>query len=319
MKSLLLSLTILLLVTSAIAQIEDLTRDTKFFEKQKTEYQRWLDHAGFGSVLKVHAIEVEPQQLSLYLAFPYEDVDSILVAWQELKTAFEKKRPITLEQELFYKMVHMMEIRQALASVQIYDTYDLRKEPLFSRAIYFEKDSVKVEASNPKSKIREIIIKLEDFKEMKKMSVEAFQKQFDRQTVYDKIYQYSKQKYERKTCDQRYPKLRLLENGDVLRFEINDLCREVLEDEANPRLCQILRGFGYDCNWVKRELLTFRVIHREEARGFGLYIEIDGKYGSGFYENVRRGGYLSMEIDFDDYLERYADQFKEEIKEILKR
>ncbi len=126
------------------AQIEDLTKDSEFFEKQKLEYQRWLDHSGLGSILQVHAIEVKPQQLSLYLAFPYEDIDSIMVAWRELKTAFEKEQALTLEQELFYKMVHLMEVRQSLANVQIYDTYDLRKEPLFSRAIYFENDSVKV-------------------------------------------------------------------------------------------------------------------------------------------------------------------------------
>lgn len=109
----------------------------------------------------------------------------------------------------------------------------------------------------------------------------------------------------------------MLESGDVLRFEITDLCREVLIDEANPLLCQILRTFGNDCNFVKRELLTFTIAHRTTAAGFNLHLEIDGKYGSGFYENVRRGGYLNMEIDFDDYLERYADQIKEEFKRVL--
>lgn len=171
--------------------------------------------------------------------------------------------------------------------------------------------------SDPKSKIREVNIKSDDFKDMKKMSVQAFQQKFDRKTVYEKIHSYAKQKYERKTCDQRNPKLRLLESEGVLRFEITDLCREVLTDEANPLLCKILRNFGYDCNWVKRELLIFTVIQRETPTGFQLHLEIDGKYGSGFYENVRRGGYLSMEIDFDDYLERYADQFKEEIRRLL--
>lgn len=319
MKALFSFIHMVLLLSSATAQIEDLTHDREFFEKQKMEYQRWLNHAGIGSTLQVYAIEVEPQRLSLYLAFPYEDLDSIMVAWQKLKTTFEKERPITLEQELFYKMVHMMEIRQSLANIQIHDTYDMRLEPLFSRSIYFEGNNVKVETSDPKSKIRELIIQPQDMSGLKKMSAETFQKQFNRQTVYDKIQQYAKQKYERKYCDQRYPKFRLLEHGDVLRFEITDLCREVLVDEANPLLCQVLSNFGYGCNWIKRELLTFKVVHREAPGGFGLYIEIDGKYGSGFYETVRRGGYLNMEIDFDDYLERYADQLKEEFKTILKQ
>lgn len=262
-------------------------------------------------------IQVKSQELSLYLAFPYQDLDSIVIAWRDLKIAFEKTHPLILEQELFYKMAHMMEVRQSVANVQIYDTYDLRKEPLFSRAIYFENDSVKVESSNPKSQTREVDIQIDDFSKMKKMSKAEFQKKFDRESVYDSIVQYATKKYEQKKCEDRSPKLRILETGTTLRFEINDLCREVLTDEANPLLCQILQKFGYDCNWAKRELLTFTIVQRPIDNGFQLSIEIDGKYGSGFYEKVRRGGYMDMEIDFKAYLERYADEFKEEIKRMI--
>lgn len=184
LRNLLLVSMLSLLLFPTFAQIEDLTKDSEFFEKQKVEYQRWLDHSGLGAILSVHAIKVEPQQLSLYLAFPYEDVDSILVAWRELKTSYEQSHPITLEQKLFYKMVAMMEVRQSLANVQIYDTYDLRKEPLFSRAIYFEQDSLRVQESNPRSKIREISIEPGDFTNMKKISTAEFQRRFGRKETY---------------------------------------------------------------------------------------------------------------------------------------
>lgn len=318
MKKLLLTLiTFSMLYYSASAQIEDLTKDSEFFQKQAQLYQRWLDHSGLGNMLHVQTIEVKPQELSLYLAFPFENIDSVSSAWKALKTAYDRTHPITLEQELFYKLVNLMEIRQSLANVQLFDTHDLRKEPLFFRGIRFVDGRVLVEESNPKSKIEEISFQPADFKNMKTWSVQDFRQKYDRQTVYNKILECARLRFERKVCDTRYPKLRLLENQDVLRFEVVNLCREVLTDEANPTLCRILRSVGFDCNWVKREMLTFEITYRETSTGFQIKIDLDGKYGSGLYETVRRGGYLSMEIDFDDYLERYSDGFREYLRQCI--
>lgn len=312
--------TCLLAFSVATAQIEDLTQDTVFFNQQKATYQRWLDHSGLGRVLHVEALKVEPDHLSLFLAFPYSDIDFIVQSWEALKREFEAERPFTLEQQLFYKMVSLMEVRQGLADVQIYDTYDLRREPLFFRGIYFEDGAVKVEESNPKSKIEEVAISPANLKGMKGMSEAQFREAFSREAVYEKVLAYAQGRYRKTSCEQRYPLVRVLENGTVLRFEVEDLCREVLTDEANPLLARILNSCcGQDYNWVKRELLSFIVTHRElpAGQGFMLTIEIDGKYGSGLYEKVRRGGYLSMEVDFDDYLERYADSFREEVKKVI--
>jgi len=303
-----------------LAQPEDLTIDIEFFNNQKETYQRWLDHSGLGKILHVETIDVKEQRLSLYLGFPYNDIDSIAQAWEALKREFETQRPITLEQQLFYKAVNLMEVRQSLVDVQIYDTYDLRKEPLFFRGIYFEDGEVKVEESNPKSKIKEVSINPANFKGMKGMSEVQFREAFNREAVYEKVLEYARNRYSKTGCDDRNPKVRVLENEEVLRFEVEDLCREVLTDEANPLLARILNSCcGQNYNWVKRELLSFIVTHRvlPDGKGFQLTIEIDGKYGSGIYEKVRRGGYLSMEVDFDDYLEGYADSFREDLKKII--
>jgi hypothetical protein len=103
----------------------------------------------------------------------------------------------------------------------------------------------------------------------------------------------------------------------TLRFEVVNLCLEVLKDEGV--VCPMMRRLGIDCNFAKRELLTFTITYTETTNGFQLNITLDGKYGSALYENVRRGGYMNMEFDFDEELDRYADQFKEELRmEILK-
>ena len=307
----------LLVLSVASAQPEDLRQDTDFFNRQKETYQRWLGRSGLGNVLKVESIDVKEQRLSIYLGFPYDDIDSIVRTWEVLKREFEAERPITLEQQLFYKAVNLMEVRQSLVDVQIYDTYDLRKEPLFFRGIYFEDGQVKVEESNPKSKVKEVRISPANINGMKGLSEAQFRQAFSRESVYERVLGYARKRYGSTGCEQRSPKVRLLENETVLRFEVEDLCREVLTDEANPLLARILNSCcGQDYNWVKRELLSFLVTHRElpGGQGFQLTIEVDGKYGSGIYEKVQRGGYLSMEVDFDDYLERYADSFREELK-----
>ena len=306
--------------TVTLAQPGGLIQDAGFFNQQKETYQRWLDHSGLGEVLHVEELKVEEDRLSLYLGFPYSDIDSIVRSWEVLKREFEMESPLSLEQQLFHKMVNLMEVRQSLADVQIYNTYDLRREPLFFRGIYFDEGRVKVEESNPRAKIREVKFAPHKLGEkMKSMSVEEFNKRYSKDAVFDLIYQYARQHFEQKRCEGRYPEVLLLENDEVLRFEAIDLCREVLTDAANPLLAKFLNTIGLDYNWVKREKLDVTIAYQELDTGFSLHIAIDGKYGSGLYSQVGRGGYYSMEIDFDEYLEVYADLFKERLRnEILK-
>jgi len=297
------------------AQVEDLRKDTAFFDRQTATYQRWLDHSGFGEVLHVKDIDVKEQRLSLYLGFQFNDIDSIVRGWELLKTDFEAAHPITLEQQLFYKATSLLEVRQSRIDVQIYDTYDLRKEPLFFRAIYFEDGEVKVEASNPKSKIRELSFDSSDFPE--RGAKGDFQKDYDARRVFELIYGYATDKYGNPNCPDRKAKVVPLERSKrTLRFEVVDLCLEVIKDEGV--LCPILRQMGFKCNWAKRELLTFTITHIETTDGFQLNIMLYGKYGPALYENVRRGGYMNMEFDFDEELDRYADRFKEEIRTVIR-
>lgn len=312
-----LALCIWTLSGSVKAQPGDLTNDLPFFEKQTKVYQKWLNRSGLNASLSVTDIDVEPKKLYLYLAFPYADTDSIVSAWRSLKTNLEQKRPLSLEQQLFYKMTHIMEVRQSMAEVHIYDTYDLRREPRFYRIIRFEQGRVTVEESNPQDVRKYLTLKPPDFSRMKETSAEAFKKTYSRQAVFDKIFQYAKSYFEEKVYNDRRPKVDPLENGDALRFEVIDLRREVLTDAANPTLCRILRTFGHDCDWVKREMLTFTISYEEQPGGFRLTIAIDGKYGSGLYSRIQRGGYIDMETDFDEYLERYADKFREKLRGIF--
>lgn len=304
---------------SAKAQPGDLTNDLPFFEKQTKVYQKWLNRSGLNASLSVTDIDVEPKKLYLYLAFPYADTDSIVSAWRNLKTSFEQERPLSLEQQLFYKMTHIMEVRQSMAEVHIYDTYDLRREPRFYRIIRFEQGRVTVEESNPQAQTTYLRLQPLDFSRMKKTSAEVFKKTYSRQAVFDKTFQYAQGYFENKVYNDRKPQVDVLENENVLRFEVMDLHPEVLTAAADPTLCRILRTLNHECDWVKREMLTFTIAYEEQVNGFKLSMAVDGKYGSGRYSSVQRGSYIDMETDFDEYLERYADSFKQELQRHLQQ
>lgn len=302
-----------------VAQREDLTKDKVFFSKQSEQYQRWLEHTGLSRGLKVRTVEVEPQQLALYLEFPTDDPDTVAAVWDRLKTDYAKLNTgLSLERALFFKTLQFMEVRQSVANVQLYDTYDTRKEPCFYRGIYVKDAQLVVDSSGCKSKKVDIYMSPGDLQGVKKPSPAEFQRKYAQDIVFDKIYQYAKQRYERQTCVNRHPSVGAPQtDGNVMRFEVTDLCKEVLKDAQNDVFCDFLNRYFKECNWIQREKLSFTFVYQAKDNGFVLKCEVEGKVGSGFYDEVGRGGYFDMEIDFDGYLEDYAKRLQSELKQVL--
>ncbi|NRB53738.1 MAG: hypothetical protein HRU41_39165 [Saprospiraceae bacterium] len=309
------SLTFILLITplSTWSQPEgDFTKDLSYFQAQAQVYQDWLDRSGFGAILEVHDLEVKPQEVALYLRTPFQDVDSIMNAWNLLKETYEADAALSLEEHLFYKMIHLMEIDQTKGNVQLYNTYDLNQEPVFFRGIYFENDQVKVAEDNPRSKIRDIAFDKEDIRIPR--AKENINGSYNSNAVFDLIYRYAEAKYQNRDCPDRKPVIEKLEkNKRVLRFEVYNLCQEVIQGQGF--ICPMLRKMGLNCNFAKRELLRFTITYTETPSGFQLQLILDGKFGSALFEKASRRGYISMEEDFDDELDRYADIFVQELGE----
>lgn len=302
------------------AQREDLTRDRDFFNKQAILYQKWLDHSGLGKTLHVKTVETDPQQVALYLAFPYEKADSVQAVWNRLKKDFDAQNTgMDLERTLFYKMLSLMELRQSVANVQIYDTYDTREEPCFFRGIFVKEGAFHVDSTGCRSKNLDIYLSPNDLRSARKPSNGAFQKQYTQQYVFDKIHQYAKQRYERTACIGRYPQVSPPQiDGSIMRFEVTDLCKEVVKNAENSTICAFLNKYVKPCNWIQREKLTFTFVYQAKENAFQLKCTLEGKVGSGYYDEVGRGGYLDMEIDFDGYLTDYANKLQYELKDILR-
>lgn len=319
MKKLSFILSLLLLFEyAAMAQIEDLTQSKAFFQQQAQEYQRWLDQSGLGTVLRVHLVDPRPQELPIYLAFRYQKIDSSIVAWRALKSKFEASQPNSLEAELFYKLVYLMEVPDSLANVQIYNTYDPAGTTLFFRGIYHDGKGVRVDSSGSMADAS-FSLQLQDFKGLAKASVEEQRARLSKGLVFQRIYRYAQQRYLSKKQTYRTPRMELRDSLEILRFDIKDLDREVLSDAEQPYWCQLIKKLGFaDCNWVRREMLAFKISYKVlPTGGFRLGITIDGKVGSGYYDKIRDNAYKPMTTDFNEYLERYAEKFRLELRNYL--
>ena len=84
------------IATPQYCQDDDLTADKAFFEAESKVYQKWLEYAGMGNVLKVHSVEVTPDELSLYLGFHTTDISEIISSWNRLQKDFEDQEKALL-------------------------------------------------------------------------------------------------------------------------------------------------------------------------------------------------------------------------------
>ena len=317
-NSLLIFLLILTVVGQSFAQ-ENILKDSSFFHRTALiDYQEWLDSSGLGKLLKVETITVDSNSLSLYLGFHTENTDTIINTWEKLKISYDDYYPDSLEEGLFYKMPHLMEIPDSQCIIQIYDTYDLSVQPCFFKVIYFEDGELRTESSGCRDPIdREMELNIGELTNGKKVSEQEIAKALNRDMVYQKIIDHAKEYYKSINTDNIPAEVNVLEKRKKLRFEVINLRREVLTDEANPLLAEILTRWGYRLNWVKREMLNFTIIYTKTEHGIKLHLSLDGKYGSGLFRQIERGGYLPMDPKFKKYLEVYADRFSESIRDIF--
>jgi hypothetical protein len=308
-----ISLSILFLAFAMYGSTQsNLQADTAYFRQQATAYQQWLSDSGLGNALRVHSVQTRPKALNLFLGFHTEDAELCHAIWEQLQKDFVARKGLSLEQTLYYKMIQLMETPQELSRILIYDTYDRSKKYNFEVKIRFDSAQVKVEELGWKSETRHIIIRPHQLSKLKRSSNLSWQATYSKERVFTAIQKYIKNRYTQRKCEQRYPTVEVLENEVVLRMKANDLCKEVLSTERNCMVCPLL-----NLNLIKRERLTFTFTYAKEASGFILSLEVDGQYGSGFYNEVGRAGYKPMDTAFKADLEDYADKLRLEIRQVL--
>ena len=309
------TLVLLFLPLFLCAQQGDLTEHKAFFEAQAEAYDRWLNTSGLGELLSVKGIRVESNSLSIYLAFPDDEVNYVASAWDKLKAQFEEQEPLTLEQQLFYKALHYMSVDQELLDIQLADTHEGTKRALFFRGIYFSDGIVKVAEDNPKSVTREVSIPLPQLTIGRNGADFTLQNTFPQDFVFRRILLRAKAFYEaeEKKIDGREPVFKTLGQLEQLRFQVSDLTREVVTDGRRSYFCKVLRYLGHDCNWSPREVLTYTISYKVINDELVLEMKIDGRLGSGVYANARYNSYISLDVEHYPQLEAYAEEMRERI------
>lgn len=297
--------------------------DLPFFQERMQVYQRWLEHTGLGQVLKVHSVELDERSsdtLSLYLSIIGKDTDYMISAWEQLKKDFEDQSLLTLEQQLFFKMTDLMDLDQAQALVQIFDTYDLSVAPCFFIGIYFDEE-VKTVSDQCKSESRPIEIPLRSLNGLKSHSVYNISSiDFEtRREIYQVITDFAEKEYFAADSCRKEPEFLIREKMSLLRFEVRSVCSHAIKGQHNNLLCRIYeRLFSKSCSTIKRERLTF-IISVDEQLSSGnvkLNCDINGFYSDNWL-STGRGAYKPMEGEFDEYLKDFADFFTAALAEHL--
>lgn len=319
MRHLPLFLLALLLAGPLWSQIEDLTEDEAYFLQQKAEYERWLVQTGLAQYLHVQDLSVSRDRVHLYLGVNAPDAAGAADIWAQLKEHHEATPGPTFEEALHFRLCNLMSLRQQATVIEVYDTYDLSREPLFFRGIYFSEGRVQVKENNPKGdKNRYIHIRSTEVKTGSQAGTASVGKAYTKAEVFDTILAFARQRYTESPCRHRKPAVHPKPYEDYLRFDVSDLCREVIKEAENPTICAWLRRLRYDCDWTARELLTFTFVYLPTSDGFTIHLTLEGRVGSGYYDTVKRSGYMDMENDFKQELEDYTDGIVFEIRKLFK-
>lgn len=268
-------------------------------------FEQHLNDIGIGKLLKVHQVEESTDKSVIYLSFPFKSQDTIQVVWSLLRTAFAKENAISLEQHLFYKMVEILNVDQENASIQIYDTYDISEAPCFSEGIYFDLGEVKVDETRCKSAITEF--KLDAKIDIPKIGVSGSLSGLfpNRSSIIDNLDKFAVENFLDFTCNGRIDNLGKLENQEVLRFSLQNICIENLK-KTKPLLCELLSGEDYDCQSQVNKLILYFTISLPRKSTSTILIDIAGKYGIGDSPSEE---YIWMNKSYHYFFQEIAKEF----------
>jgi len=319
-----LQLTLCVSLVAQTPDLQDLSEDSTFFQAQSIQYQRWLDSTGLGLRLYVDEVRLKKNsktELELLLNLRNTDIDSAVNQWTQLRRDFEKAEGRPLEEKLFRAFAHKMEIPAVQGNVQIYvRDRKLIYIPCFYVWIWEENGRILTDAkfNECKAKTFDFEVKPTPIRNSSKGRTAEVKREVPASEVFSQILAYARQRFETARCYDRYPRVEEVESTEsTLQFAVTDLCREVLTDETESSWCATAKWLGVQCNDIKRERLVFQFTYLPTTTGYRLNCRLEGKFGSGFYK-PRKGGYMDMEPDFEDYLDTYAKNFRNALQERLR-
>lgn len=313
---------------SLMAQPSGSASNKAFYEQQKAVYQEWLNQAGLGQIIRVKEIGLSRDTLNLYLTvynpnIPQKGKDGagyFFTNFRNARKKFQANNSLSLEQQLFLKLLHIMEVDPAKASVQLYDNYDVSQPILGFYGIYYEDQQIQVDSSGFKGTDHSVPVYL-----VVKESAESgttVREQVSPSRVFSCIKSFFNQRIqtqaETNDCtgfQATYNAFRIDENK--YQFSVKPLCKEVLSHQNKPAICDWLNRMGFNCTTIKREWLTYVFTVKPSQNGYQLDCYIDGKCKS---PEVFTGTHYKI-IDHDKaskaILQEYGDELLDDLRSYL--
>ena len=302
---------------------QDLTADEGFFKGQKQVYQDWLNLSGLGEVLKVYEVTVKPDAVFLYLDIPAtfqnreQKTDYVLSAWNELRARFRENNSISLESQLFLKMLHIMELEPQQAAVLLFDTYDPYETPLYY-AVFYKQEQITVDSTVFRSTSHSVQVYVPPVAESAQSELAVGKAPAGQYAgLFRKISEFFNRRFDPAKV-QITEKLADYEKG-VYVISLKPLYKEVLKDQQNLLVCQWLNRLGFDCNTLKKEWLTFTFNVIPTDFGYKLDCLLEGKCSESSSAWSGRGSF--RDIDNDEYsrevLQDYGDWLMGELRRFL--
>ena len=190
----------------------------------------------------------------------------------------------------------------------------------FYRGIKYQDNQVTVESKGCKAEIKEFVVDETDLTNLMPVGRHEIKQQLPATVLLQKVKAFLSQRLLKQKQEGRLPEAAWLDSTGIqgkIWLKVWNLSKEVLADQTNPWWCRVLNPMGTG-NCTTREYLEVLVKSTQKSNGYKVYIEINAKFGNGYYDALQRGGYKNMEPEYKQYLKDYAQSFFSDLELYLK-
>lgn len=314
-----------LLTTLVICSFPAISDGQGAYRSLSNQYQKWLGSAGFGKALNVSKVERKEGMLYFYLDFKFERIDSTVAAWEQLKQKFNKHHGFDMEEQLFYTACNVFKVPPYQLNLIVRNK---DRDERFYYKLSYDRINRKIILKQPPLGFRSAKMVV-DVGTVKNRSL-IISTNYDlksREAIYNAILKMAKASYidkidqHNKKSNSEVAYFRYLPgNDEVLQFSVVGLRQEILRAEDNIWIAKMLNWISgtRDYDWRKVENIQFtiscKIISRRKMR---IDCDIEGRYGSGYYETTEWQKCIPMEPEFGWYIQKYNDDFKNQIYDLF--
>lgn len=267
------------------------------FKSRITLFEDWINRSNLKSVLQIHDFQVLDSTIKVN--FYVNDSlakNSSSKLWKKLTQEYKARNKLSLEYELFYRLIHFLEVQPNQLVIGISDSYNLLDIPCVSGFIKYENGRLINSVSICRSQTSNN--KIEDFnlEEEIKKSVVLKSKNLNgdmaRRIILEKSDNYFFSRHNTHLIPIQ------INSDSLLSFRLIEIKEEVFDKSFFQR-------------FNPYEILTFVFFFTEDPDG-GVEIlgKVYGKYGFGLIKPVSVDkGYRDMEPEYQQKLQDYLNSF----------